>query len=488
MGSALTPPPLPPDSAARLSRERFDRLCAGGPASWGDAEAEFAALLPTLVDGDPDDERRMLWDLARIGFPGASELAMFRRMADGGSTETVRRAAGAVVSRFTTGLDRVGERIAFARSVAVAARGTGGLDEVLGVLWVADGHLTQGRILEALAKSGRAMELAAAAGAPAPWARAAGLRVNIALSLGLHARASALITRIEVRAAEWTGRARAIADFEVNLARMNLAAHRSEPAEALRILDVVDDLARRIGIPWERHETVRSVVRSWALSALGRADEAVTANGAPRTPLLVAELASEVNRVSGMWTSQGAAAALEPARAFLRRIESLSAGERETCGSARISDLASIVAEPLAAGGDVAASLRALDIAGMAAVGRLAELQNQADAGDGLAAPGAEDHEILAEARHAWSEERRSFLLAVSRAIETAARTGGMDIHVLLAGREDHATACAWCGTVRASEDRWIPFETYLPESSLLTHGACPACAAGLRQNISRLG
>ncbi len=479
---------FPSDAAGTAARERFDRLCAGGPAAWGDAERELATFLPDLAAGDPGDERRMLWHLARIGFPGASELAMFRRMADGGSAETVRRAAGAVVSRFTTGLERVGERIASARSVATAARGTGGLDEVFGVLWVADGHLTQGRILEALAKSGRAMELAAAAGAPAPWARAAGLRVNIALNLGLHARASALITRIEVRAAEWTGRARAIADFEVNLARMNLAAHRSEPEEALRVLEVVDDLARRLGIPWERHEAVRSVVRTWALSALGREDEAVAAKSAPRTPLLFAELAAEVNRVSGIWTSQGAAAALEPARAFLRRLESLSAEERETCGPARVCDLASIVAEPLAAGGDVAASLRALDIAGVEAVGRLAELQDRADAGDTLAAPSAEDHEILAEARHAWSEDRRTFLAAVARAIETAARSGGMDIHVLLAAREDHVTACAWCGSVRAGEDRWIPFEMYLPETSRLTHGACPGCAAGLRRDVSRLG
>lgn len=475
------------DTPESWARARFDALCGGGPSEWEDAERELSAFLPTLVAGDPDDERRMLWHLARIGFPDATEIAMFQRMANGGSTDAVRRAAGAVVSRFAVGLERVGERIALATSVAAAARGTGGLDEVFGVLWAADGHLTQGRTLEALAKSGRAMELAAAAGAPGPWARAAGLRVNIALNLGLHARASALITRIEVRAAEWTGRARAIADFEVNLARMNLAAHRSEPAEALRILEVVDDLARRIGIPWERHEAVRSVVRTWALSALGREEEAVAANSAPRTPLLFAELASEVNRVSGIWTSQGAAAALEPARAFLRRIESLSADERETCGSARLSDLASIVAEPLAAGGDVAGSLRALDIAGVEAVGRLAELQDRADAGDALAAPSAEDHEILAEARHAWGEERRTFLLAVSRAIETAARTGGMDIHVLLAGREDHATACAWCGSVRASEDRWIPFETYLPESSHLTHGACPSCAVRLRRDVSRL-
>lgn len=479
---------FPTDAAGAAARERFDRLCAGGPAAWGDAERELAEFLPDLAAGDPGDERRMLWDLARIGFPDAARIAAYRRMAAAADSEAVRRTATVAVTRFTLGLELVSERTALARDVAEAARGTGGLDEVFGVLWTADGFLVQGRTLEALAASRRAMELATAADAPAPWARAAGLRVNVALNLGLLDRAAVLISRIEEHAAGWTGRARAIADFEVSLGRMNLAALRENPQEALRILETVDDLARRIGVPWERHEAVRSVVRSWALSALGRADEAVVANAAPRAPMLLTDLACEVNRVSGIWTSEGAAAALEPARAFLRRIESLTPEQREVCGPGRLSDLAALVAAPLGEGGDVAGSLRALDLAGTAAVARLAELQHGADAGDALAVPSAEDHEILTEARHAWSEDRRTFLSAVARAIETAARSGGMDIHVLLAAREDHVTACAWCGSVRAAEDRWIPFEMYLPETSQLTHGACPGCAAGLRRDVSRLG
>jgi hypothetical protein len=45
---------------------------------------------------------------------------------------------------------------------------------------------------------------------------------------------------------------------------------------------------------------------------------------------------------------------------------------------------------------------------------------------------------------------------------------------------------CAWCESVRTSEDVWLPIGHFVPRAGpvAVTHGLCPPCALGLHRPL----
>ncbi|MBL9088075.1 MAG: hypothetical protein JNM10_13130 [Planctomycetia bacterium] len=95
-----------------------------------------------------------------------------------------------------------------------------------------------------------------------------------------------------------------------------------------------------------------------------------------------------------------------------------------------------------------------------------------------------EDMAPLSRARKKFLREQKALLGRVARLLESQ---GKSRVRALLAHPEKAGLVaiCAWCESVRTSEDLWLPIGHFVPRSGPfeVTHGMCPPCAADFDRN-----
>lgn len=95
-----------------------------------------------------------------------------------------------------------------------------------------------------------------------------------------------------------------------------------------------------------------------------------------------------------------------------------------------------------------------------------------------------EDMAPLSRARKKFLREQKALLGRVASLLESQgkSRVRALLVHPEKAGL---VAICAWCESVRTSEDLWLPIGHFVPRSGPfeVTHGMCPPCAAEFRDD-----
>lgn len=120
----------------------------------------------------------------------------------------------------------------------------------------------------------------------------------------------------------------------------------------------------------------------------------------------------------------------------------------------------------------------AQELAGLltrAVIERLQHLQHSAELLNGLF--GGDEPQLLEDMREDFMSAHVEFLRGVRERLTVRAPGASTGVAAVPLGSE-MLRVCAWCGSVNAALDQWIPLGSFVPRGPIprVTHGICPAC------------
>lgn len=155
---------------------------------------------------------------------------------------------------------------------------------------------------------------------------------------------------------------------------------------------------------------------------------------------------------------------------WIREHESTGSSSDTVLGDA--STLVALCAGPLQ---DVDSAQELASLLTRAVIERLQHLRQSAELLDGLL--GDDEPQLLDDMREDFMSAHVEFLRGLRNRLAVTASASARSNPVPPLGSE-MLRVCAWCGSVNAALDQWIPLGSFVPRGPVprVTHGICPTC------------
>jgi tetratricopeptide (TPR) repeat protein len=257
--------------------------------------------------------------------------------------------------------------------------------------------------------------------------------------------------------------------------RANLALESGDAAAARRFVEALENAAPR------RDPRFVPFVRARVLFLEERFEEAValteelraTGGPDPAGSFHVARL--------GLEALLGLGRREEAEKRAWEILDGLSASEPAPLGSGKRLEIAEELGR-IATAAELAPGIvhAAFDLAGAAALGRIAELDRFLRALPDLREADEKDRSLLAGYRRRFAREHEEILRAVAEQIRERSGFPGT-------WTEDVVHVCAWCGRLRAPDGAWAALDGLaLPrESFFVSHGICRDCLTAMKDDLA---